>query len=210
MVKSLSHRLHSLARYYNNEECIWDIGCDHGQLGLSFAQDLRVKEIHLVDPSKPVIVKLHQAIDAYISKGKVFVHHVRGQEITLRTCSQLIFIAGMGGREMGHILESLETKISPLTRIVISPHRNILELRERLAGSSFRLESEELVKDFDRLYQVMVLSKLATVSAVSPYGKELWDHPLAQEYREQQLLHFKSHRDPRSEGYCRFLEQLSS
>src|SRR5690348_9300192 len=102
-VGELSERLLSLSRHYRNEKYIWDIGCDHGLLGLSFRDHELVEEIHLVDSSVPVIEKLKQTIDSYISKANLFIELKEGQKIKPHSSSNLIFIAGMGGKEIGEI-----------------------------------------------------------------------------------------------------------
>lgn len=205
----LTGRLLSFSRHHRNEKFIWDIGCDHGLLGLSFRDHELVEEIHLVDPSASVIEKLKLGTASHIPSAKLFIEQKKGQNIELHSSSNLIFIAGMGGKEMGEILESHGSQLDHTSRIVISPHKNILELRKKLSGLRFGIETEEIVKETGRFYQLLVLSKKADLPLVSPYGEDMWDHPLAAAYRDRELAHFSAHRDANSREYCRFLEQLS-
>jgi tRNA A22 N-methylase len=115
----------------------------------------------------------------------------------------------MGGKEIGEILEVHHSQLDWSSRIIISPHKNILELRKKLAQLNYGVETEEIIKDQGRFYQVLVLSQNSELPLISPYGNRLWDHPLGREYRERELAHFSSHRDASSKEYCRFLEQLS-
>lgn len=204
----LSKRLGLLAQQYHHEKHIWDIGCDHGLLGLSFDSNPHVEEIHLVDPSTPVINVLKKQLDAYITKRKIFIHHQKGQEIQLAPLSNLIFIAGMGGKEIHEILHSLIGQMKPDTRLVISPHRNILEVRAFLNQSIYRNENEFLVMEGGRYYQVMTLNLDQSFPRVSLYGESIWRGPLGSGYLEQQLLHFQEHRDGPGRSYCQYLETL--
>lgn len=209
-VGGLSQRLAFLHSWHRDEPIIWDIGCDHGHLGLSFAEHPLVKEIHLVDPSESVISVLNKTLDSYITNGQVFVHHMKGQEINITSLSpQLIFIAGMGGREMGEILSQQSSHFHADTRIVISPHRNVLELRQRLRDLDLRVESEALVSENGLYYPVIILSLKSSLPEVSPYGDDIWKGPLAMEWRNQQLRHFELHQDELSKDYCAFLKALN-
>lgn len=205
---NLSKRLSLLAGFHHQEENIWDIGCDHGFLGLSFLTNPIVKEIHLVDPSEPVIKLLQNKTDSYITRKALFIQHKTGQEITLNPCSNLIFIAGMGGKEIQQILTSLLDQKLSATRFVISPHRNILELRSYLNTAKCCLESETLVYEGGRYYQVMTLCLDQKFAPVSLYGEAIWKGSLSSDYRDQQILHFQDHRDGQSRSYCLYLQSL--
>ena len=56
----------------------------------------------------------------------------KGQDVILGPNSKTVFIAGMGGKEIGEIIQNLIPQLTPADRLVISPHRNILELRQYL------------------------------------------------------------------------------
>src|SRR6476661_2613415 len=136
-----SLRLTKLHSYHSTEENIWDIGCDHGYLGSSFKDSEIVKAIHLVDPSGPVIQNLK---DSYISVPNLKIHHQEGQYLFIDSNSNLIFIAGMGGKEIGEIISHLLPQLDSTSKFVISPHRKILELRALLNVMPISLLSEEV------------------------------------------------------------------
>lgn len=206
----LKGRLAELKNCYSNERIIWDVGCDHGQLGLSFLDNERVKEIHLVDPSLDVIRKLesNNLLDSYITIGKLFIKHDRGQEIRIEKKESIVFIAGMGGKEIISILEHLESQSSCEFNCTISPHKNILELREYLQNSVYCLRDEFLVKDADRFYQVLSLDFSSDAKA-SPYGDLIWKSPYAHDYRSYLIDVYESHQEPKDQAYLRFLKSLT-
>jgi tRNA (adenine22-N1)-methyltransferase len=207
----LSHRLSKLHTFYQGESAIWDIGCDHGQLGRSFLADPRVKEINFVDPSAAVIAVLTEELkDAYITiKPFLNIFHTKGQEVKLTASSNCIFIAGMGGHEIGDILNHLQQQLGPRDRVIISPHRNTLELRKNLHASVFYLEYETLVFEAGQFYQMLVLSLDSSNPKVSWYGEKIWQEEVSESYRQHQLKTFGRHKDMASLAYLAYLNSLS-
>lgn len=206
----LSERLSSIKAQYISASHVWDVGCDHGELGLSFNDVPTVQAIHLVDPSKPVIDELHKKTkDSYISKENLLIHHQRGQEISL--CSDVsnhIFIAGMGGKEIGLILKSLRPQLNENDLVTISPHRGILELRRDLHASEFRCLREFVIEEGNQFYQILTLNQSSQSPAVSLYGKELWKGEVGEKYRLHQLEHFNRHKDSLSQGFIAYLRDI--
>lgn len=206
----LSLRLSTLKSYYSNEQVVWDIGCDHGLLGLSFAQTDTIKSIHLVDPSLSVIDVLYKKIkDSYISIPKIFIHHKEGQNLKIESNSNLIFIAGMGGLEIGEIISALHSQLDESSRIVISPHRKILEVRALLNSLPVSLLSEQVIIENGQFYQMMELRPSPNGMKVPLYGNDLWKSPLGEEYRQYQLKYFDYHKDLAARAYVEFLKSLN-
>lgn len=206
---SLSERLKSIRHFHTNQRNIWDIGCDHGLLGLSFeASD--VDSIHLVDPSKPVIDTLVNKLkDSYITKGKVFITHKEGQSLIIDSLSNCIFIAGMGGKEIGEIILHLMPQLDESSRIVISPHRKILELRKLLNKLPLSLIEEKVMIEDDQYYQILCLSPKEGGEKVSLYGEELWNSETGENYRQHQIKFFTPHQDLASQNYVSYLSGLN-
>jgi hypothetical protein len=121
---------------------------------------------------------------------------------------KLVLIAGMGGKEIESILESLKLKLTPDDDVVISPHRDILQLRRWLHHSEFSLGNESLVWDEGRYYQVISLH-LRGNEKVHPFGREIFSDERGEEYRIQQLRTFSAHKDVRSLEYADYLKTLT-
>jgi len=209
----LSKRLEKIRSFHGCIESIWDIGCDHGDLGLSFAHLPEVKEINLVDPSPLVMDVLNKKIQAaYIAFAKKIKTHLsKGQNLKIqKENTKTIFIAGMGGKEIGEILDSLSNYLSVNDTIVISPHRKILELRAKLQHSHFRLQKEEIFFEDGEFYQIISLSTDPGFSQVSPYGNiSMWRTPWGKIYRDKQIFNFSKHRDSLSKDYVSYLNSIS-
>ena len=169
-----------------------------------------MKAIHLVDPSTLVIDTLKHFINSYITDPffKIRIENKKGQEILPGPEKKIIFIAGMGGKEILSILHHLETKMSPEDDIVISPHRDLLPLRKELSESRFSLGKESLVFDEGRFYQILALNRREG-RKVHPYGEEIFRNDLGDKYRAHQLSTFTAHQDLQSAGYVRYLRDLT-
>jgi tRNA (adenine22-N1)-methyltransferase len=201
-----STRLTKLHSYYQNETHVWDIGCDHGYLGSSFKDIETVKSIQLVDPSMPVVENLK---DSYISVPKVFIHHNEGQKLIINSPSNLIFIAGMGGKEIGEIILNLLPQLDVSSRLIISPHRKIIELRTLLSELPLSLISEEVIEEDQQFYQILELTPNPNGMKVPVFGEQLWASDIGEKYRNHQLKHYKAHKDLASQEYVGYLETLN-
>ncbi len=207
--ETLSHRLRTLASYYHHTPEVWDIGCDHGLLGLSFLRHKEVKEIHLVDPSKPVIDRLTDSISAHIpiQASSLKVEHKRGQDIVFETSyPKTIFIAGMGGKEILEIAQHLTPQMTSKDRLIVSPHRKIHELRQYLSNSKLKLFDETVIEEDDQFYQILVLEKNVNLPNVSGFGQQLWESATGRRYLEHQLKHVEVHQDVVSRAYLQYLQ----
>jgi tRNA (adenine22-N1)-methyltransferase len=207
---SLSVRLKTLSSFHTTQKHIWDIGCDHGHLGLSFATNSFVASIHLVDPAKPVIETLFKKLkDSYITKENIFVHHQQGQDLKLDSKNNCIFIAGMGGNEIGEIIKNLLPQLDAHSQIVISPHRKILELRGLLNSLPIELICESVMWEEGHFYPMLCLALPSKGKKVSLYGVDLWQGEVGEAYRSHQVKYFSSHMDEASKSYVKYLKGLS-
>jgi len=207
---TLSERLNTLRHFWKGEPHVWDIGCDHGDLGLSFIEE-KVDSIHLVDPSSAVFESLKEKVtllDSYITEPEVFIIHQKGQNLKVQSFNNLIFIAGMGGKEIFEILQELLPQLDSSSSLVISPHRKVLELREELGKMPLILKKELVIFENEQFYPVLYLQK-GEGERVGPFGKEIWEGETGKAYREHQLINFSRHQDPLSQEFCAYLSALN-
>jgi tRNA (adenine22-N1)-methyltransferase len=211
--EGLSHRLNRLRSFFPGQGNVWDIGCDHAQLGLSFLND-PVDSIHLVDSSAPVVANLQHVLNkindaSYITKRNIFITYGRGQDLKVKAKQNTFFIAGMGGKEIGEIVTALLPQLDETSRFVISPHRKILELRTRLGHLPLSLAHEEVIAEDNQFYQILVLTPGAG-PGVHPFGERIWTGATGEEYCSHQLRFFDAHRDEASRAFVRYLKTLKS
>lgn len=208
---ALSNRLEFLASFYEGEESIYDIGCDHGLLGLSFKTNPKVKDIYLIDPNPYSVDLIKNTINAYITKP-VLIHPLKisGEKTKIVSPNSLIFIAGMGGKNIIEILSSWsEENFKNCSQIVLSPHRYILELREFLIKNGFRLIKEAVFFENDQFYEMFSVKKGTEGKGISLYGEEIWKSETGANYLEHRLKHLSHHRGPRYLDYLKYLKGLA-
>jgi tRNA A22 N-methylase len=121
----------------------------------------------------------------------------------------MIYIAGMGGKEIIEILDHMWPQLSNEDSVIISPHKNILELRKYLLESEFRLRDESLISENGRFYQVICLSLSNGYPKITAFGEKLWNDSLGKSYRDYILSTFSSHKDPLSMEFVHYLRHLS-
>lgn len=200
----LSKRLATLASFYRGQDIIWDVGCDHGHLGLSFFKGESSPKIYLVDPAAPVIKKLKQKVnDSYIPTIQVF--HQEGQEITLGSeYSHFIFIAGMGGLEIIDILRRVIPQLQEGDELLISPHNKVLDVRKYLGELHPLLLSEGVLVEGGIWYPYFHLGLGGRV--ISQYGDQIFEGESGEGYRAHLLEKLARHRDEESLRYLNFLK----
>jgi len=189
-------------------ETLWDIGCDHGLLGLNAPERCQsLKEVVLVDPSEPVFDKLITTVNAHIPKVsfKITPQHKSGEDITVSTPNNVFVMAGMGGKTIMRILRHLREVALVDDQFVISPNRDILQVRAFLRETNWGLLQERLVEEEGQFYQQISLSKLVHGRPVSLYGEDFWQTPQGQRYKLRMLETMAVHRDPASQAFVRYL-----
>ena len=208
---ALSFRLAELASYYQSEEYIYDIGCDHGLLGLSFKSNPKVKGIYLIDPNPYSVDIISKTLDADITEPSfIYPMKINGEETKISDPNSLVFIAGMGGKTIINILKSWPSEnLLNCSQIVLSPHRNLLELRSYLHQENFKLVGERVLTENNQFYEVLSVTKSKNNGPrVSLYGEELWERPGSANYLKHQLGYLEYHRDSQSLAYLNYLKQL--
>lgn len=202
----LSKRLKHFSTFYQGQSIIWDIGCDHGQLGLSFVHHPHQPAIHLVDPALPVIKTLRMKLqDSDIPKVQIF--HNKGQDLKLSSAqSHFIFIAGMGGPEIISILENLFPQLKEEDQVFISPHTKVLEVREFLRSQGECLLKEEVIFESGIWYPHFLLGRKGRLSSV--FGDEIYQGEIGGQYREHLIEKLSKHRDNNSKSYLNFLKNF--
>jgi len=206
---ALAHRLASIASFYNNEESIYDIGCDHGLLGLHFQNYPLIKNIHLIDPNPYSVELIKKDKDSYITeREKLIFKRESGEKIKITESNSLVFIAGMGGKTIIEILSEWdEQNFQNCSQIVLSPHRDHLKLREYLKNKGMKLVGETVIYDQERYYEILSVG-LKGESEVGLYGEKLWKTEASANYKMHLLKHLSVHRDTRTVNYLNYLKAL--
>lgn len=202
----LSKRLARFATYYQDQDIIWDVGCDHGQLGLHFINHPRLPHIHLVDPAAPVVENLRKKIlDSDIPRSNIF--HSKGQNLKLQShLSHFVYIAGMGGPEIIEILTNLIPQLKESDRVFISPHTKVLDVRAFLREQGDIFLEEGVICDHEIWYPYLLLGKGGKLCP--EFGESIFLSSEGEEYRKHLLEKLSRHRDEQSKAFLNFLKSL--
>ena len=132
---------------------IWDLCCDHGQIGEVF---LNNHNVFFVDQVPSIIEKLRNKLTADIPTTHIILSSVLNLKIN--TKNNCFILAGIGSDLAIKMITHL-TKQDPEGEFVISTHKNVLKLREFLHHNSFHAFEEILITEHGQFYQVFRCKK---------------------------------------------------
>jgi len=202
-----SHRLQQLKALALNlkAESFYDIGCDHGEVAMAMISIYN--HVYFVDPAQAVIEKLETTLkDSDIPKPLYTIYKIEGENLKLTEKNKTILIAGMGGKKIISILENLLPQLMPSDFVIISPHTDLLAVREFLSSTDIGCLNELLIEDRSHFYQVFILTKSSSqkVHLYEDYSESrVWER-----YLKHQKKIYQKHQDERSIHYLRYLESF--
>ncbi|MDE6211311.1 MAG: class I SAM-dependent methyltransferase [Clostridia bacterium] len=129
-----------------------DVGCDHGKVSIACLLEGKVKRVIACDISSK---SLQKAVDL---ADKCQVNDIEfragdGLQVIEDGEVSCVVIAGMGGNEIMSILSRIPQGVK---RLVLSPHRNAVELRRFLSGRDIYIDKDYVVKDGRKFYDIIV------------------------------------------------------
>ena len=127
-----------------------DIVTDHGRLGADLLLRGQCARAMFTDISEASLAKARRLI-AGLGLADRAVFGVGDGAAALLEAPDVAVIAGMGGQTIAQIVEQGMEKLRA-SRLVLQPNVAAPELRRRLAGTSFRITDERVVRDGRRLY----------------------------------------------------------
>lgn len=154
----LSPRLQLLYDGILPKRPLWDIGCDHGYVGLAAYANRRCPEVHLVDRSERVVADLQKCLAERFPKGHDGLHlwHCDATKRPLPVTGGTVLMAGMGTETILAVLAKLcPDRPPPDLRLVLASNVNEERLRLALARSDWRLHQETLYRDKRHVRQVI-------------------------------------------------------
>lgn len=164
----LRPRLLRVLSYVRDGDVLWDIGCDHGYLGMRALLDKNLSKLICVDQSPRVIENLKkrmalenlppqvrqdvlQRIPDYEDKD---IRHICADAASLKPepISGTVVIAGMGAKAIIRILNEFVCKNwRPHTQLLLIPNAERQRLREALQEMQLHVQ-EESIQDGKRVF----------------------------------------------------------
>lgn len=129
-----------------------DVGCDHGKVSVECLLRGKVERVIACDVSPK---SLQKAVDLakLLQVDGIEFRVGDGLQVINDSEADCVVIAGMGGMEIISILSHAPQGIK---RLVLSPHRNAIELRRFLSERGIYIAKDFIIKDGAKFYDVIV------------------------------------------------------
>ncbi len=155
----ISERIKKASSFIEKDDVVVDVGCDHGYLGL-LADKIPAKKIYFIDNKEEPLKKSYETANNLIKNAEaIFLLSDGLTKIVNYAEINKIFILGMGGENIIHILKSSLDKIDPKTLIILDAHTKIKELRKFIFNNYFRFISEIIIKENNHFYELIAVKK---------------------------------------------------
>lgn len=141
-------------------DSVWDLGCDHGRLGMAVLESGRAPAVTFVDRLARITDPLQHRLTAYSAHGyRVLTEDARDLMLP-DTGRHLLVLAGVGDELMVAILEALAGQaVAERFDWLLSPANNDFEVRNYLRRAGYGLLAEGLVIERGRGYEWLRLSR---------------------------------------------------
>lgn len=147
-------RLLAIANYIEKNDCVVDIGCDHGYLSIYLKKNNLCKMIVAADISQNALNSAKKNINKEGLDIKTVVSD--GLE-NIDDKVDTIVIAGMGGSTIKHILNNGNLK--SIKKIIIQSNNDLRLVRYLLNDLGFGLVDNTIVKERNKFYEIMLFNR---------------------------------------------------
>jgi tRNA (adenine22-N1)-methyltransferase len=145
---------------------IWDICCDHGQLGIEALKRGQYGQVHFVDRVTSITEKLEKKLLYLVEKGlssHFAIHCLEAQKLACSIEGTCI-IAGVGGKTITTILRAwLEADLLKARRLVLSAHSDEVLMLSYFEVENFkkdyRIVDKKEVSDRLKIRSIYVLDR---------------------------------------------------
>ena len=151
----LSPRLKTIADSIQGFETVADIGSDHAYLPIYLVKNKQVKSVIATDVNKGPVRIAKGRIRSHGAEEAIKVRQGDGLQAIKLGEAEVIVIAGMGGLLIRDILEKDESTARSAAMLILQPMRDSDKVRRWLVENSFDIIDEELVKEQDKIYEVI-------------------------------------------------------
>ena len=160
----LSDRLQAIADFVLPDESIADIGTDHGFVPIVLLESGRVPFAVLSDINEGPVEKAKSHLAEHsITESRYALRHGDGLLTVEPFEVSTVIIAGMGGENIIDILAFDIAKTKSFKRLILQPRKRPDLLRKWLYENGFSIIYEKLVKEQEKICEIIVAEP-----AVSP------------------------------------------
>lgn len=193
----LSKRLQAVANLVIAESkkkaigCVADVGTDHGYIPIYLLEHGVCQRAIAMDIKKGPLQRAKEHIEQYGLGAYIETRLSDGLVALKKGETQVVVIAGMGGKTMEQILEQGKLVIDEETIFILQPQSELKEFRQYLEKNHFCILCEDMICEDGKYYPMMVAKKGKSVKSDRTYSEiELCYGPILLERRHAVLKEF--------------------
>ncbi len=162
----LTQRLSAALELIGSSKTVADIGCDHGRLCAALLQSDPERTVVATDISEESLRKAQDLLNHIGVVDRVSFRVGDGLQVLKNGECDTIAMLGMGGTLMVRILEACAVPLCGARTFVVQPMRAQAEIRSYLHKYGFRITDDRIVREGQRLYQILRAEPDACIQAV--------------------------------------------
>lgn len=167
--RQLSDRLARVARFVPKGAVVADIGSDHAYLPCYLVHEGVAERAVAGEVVKGPYESAKKQVQEEGLADRIRVRLAGGlNAIDPEDGITAITIAGMGGTLIRSILEEVPEKLEGVERLVLQPNIHALTLREWARDNGWELVAEDILKENNKIYEILVLEKNPEAEPLSP------------------------------------------
>jgi tRNA (adenine22-N1)-methyltransferase len=166
--QQLSMRLLRVAHYVPHGAVVADIGSDHAYLPCFLVLNGRAERAVAGEVVKGPYESARKQVRIEQLAEKISVRLASGLDaVDPEDGITAVTIAGMGGPLIASILEQGKEKLAGVSRLILQPNVHAKAIREWAMANGWNLVHEEILKENDKIYEILVLEPLQQPTALS-------------------------------------------
>lgn len=161
--QQLSERLTRVAEHVPQGAVVADIGSDHAYLPCYLVLNGVVDKAVAGEVVKGPYESAQQQVRQEGLTEQIQVRLASGLEaIHVEDRITAVTIAGMGGPLICSILEQGKEKLAEVERLILQPNVHAKSIRDWAAANNWTIIEEEIIKENEKIYEILVLEKTAS------------------------------------------------
>lgn len=155
---TLSERLMQVSRFVPKGSRLLDVGSDHAYLPIYLCEQGLVTAAVAGEVVEGPYQSALDNVSRYGLEQRIAVRLANGLAAFDETDAiDTITICGMGGRLIADILDAGKSKLDKVSRLILQPNNREDDLRRWLQDNGFRLVTETILQENDKIYEIFVV-----------------------------------------------------